>query len=460
VLQRNRLFACLFRVLERRESDLRLFSARCVLRLLSASRASTVRELQLPKYEAAVCKVLFQLTKASRNDEAFFAADAVAPMLALLAAQSRQLGPRAASSSLPLDALLHLAGALKNLSSTDAGALTLGTLGAVSVLCEVLRACRKAFDGPCQDTQVVVLLTHVAGALRNLSASKAHLKQLAACGAPQLVCGLIGQHLQSDELMYHATRVLAKLSLHETMRHAINGDPTNVAGLFELLDAKGTEWAGGGQGAPPQASTSQATALLVRVAFTLGNLTASNDRNRMLVGAKLGGGVVVLRLLAHAHKRYARQLERDARAEAEEGKEGEGKEDEEAEAGGAELEELLVKLIRLLANLSISSEVGRLLVADEGVRVLPDLLLLSLRRGREELLLNTTSAVTNLSFYGGGDQTNRLFALAPPLCTHLLDVLLHPNEEAVAEAARAFGNFSRNAEVTLTRRTLSRRLRV
>ncbi|CAM9389746.1 unnamed protein product, partial [Hapterophycus canaliculatus] len=72
----------------------------------------------------------------------------------------------------------------------------------------------------------------------------------------------------------------------------------------------------------------------------------------------------------------------------------------------------------------------------------------------EELLLNTVSLVTNLSFYGPG--ANEPAAPLPDrdhgagfkrhevLCGHLVKVLLHPNAEAVAEAARAFGNFSRD----------------
>lgn len=47
VLQRNRLFAALFRVLERKESDLRLYAARCVLSLLGAGRASMSVSLQV-----------------------------------------------------------------------------------------------------------------------------------------------------------------------------------------------------------------------------------------------------------------------------------------------------------------------------------------------------------------------------------------------------------------------------
>ena len=220
VAQRNRLFGALFRVLERRESDLRISAARCVLRLLSAGRASAAPSLQLPKYEAAVCKVLFGLTKASKNDEAFFEAQAVQPMLALLEAQSRQLGTPSAVA-VPLDAPVFLAGALKNISATEAAQARLGQLGAISVFCELIRASAALEDG----SDAVPLLTNVTGCLRNLSVAKAHHKQLAACGAPGLLCGLVGALVEHRDLMFNVTRVLAKISLHESLRAGMNADP-------------------------------------------------------------------------------------------------------------------------------------------------------------------------------------------------------------------------------------------
>lgn len=61
--------------------------------------------LQLPKYESAVCKVLFSLTRSQRNDSLFFvggghaekedggvAPPAVELMLSLLEIQSKQVG--------------------------------------------------------------------------------------------------------------------------------------------------------------------------------------------------------------------------------------------------------------------------------------------------------------------------------------------------------------------------------
>jgi hypothetical protein len=202
--------------------------------------------LKLPKYEAAVCKVLFQLTKASRNDDAFFDAGAVQPMLALLEAQSGQLSkttqqqqlqgmsPRGQQQSqtninnnnnngvvivVPVEAPVFLAGALKNISATETAQQRLGQLGAVSVLCTLMRGaselvlvdnedddggddgggCKPELSsgggggpssgggggrreerliGVSDKKQQVQLLTHVTGALRNLSLSKAHHRQV------------------------------------------------------------------------------------------------------------------------------------------------------------------------------------------------------------------------------------------------------------------------------------------
>lgn len=109
-----------------------------------------------------------------------------------------------------------------------------------------------------------------------------------------------------------------------------------------------------------------------------------------------------------------------------------------------------MKLIRLLANLSISTEVGPMLCDLSGVAVLVPLLeVASGRRDQEELLLNVVSAITNLSFYYQpavvGEQ--HLLSDYPRLCSSLVEILLHDNHEAVTEAARAFGNISRDHEV-------------
>ena len=420
VLQRNRLFACLFRVLERPEPMLRLPAARAVLRLLSAGRATATPELQLPKYEAAVCKVLFQLTRASTNDDAFFEASVVDPMLALLEAQTSLLagsdsytrgGGRSAGSttsptaSLPVDAPVYLAGAVKNLSSgSEAAQHRLGQLGAIAVLCGLLKASaglepttaskggRSAEEekggeektahngggggsgsnnphlGAVSEKQQAQLLIQITGALRNLSVDKAHYRQLSACGAPAALCSLVKPFTQHKEVMFNVARVLAKLSLHEPLRAGINSKPTHLRDLLTLMDvtakaipstdvpttpprAKGTNAANDvlASSSLPRISSEaldalqQPTALLVRVAFTLGNLTASNDRNRALIGSFSDGGRNLVEIVCVVHRYYVRlsmavaeeaQIEAQLRERGDE--EGEGKEGDEGEGKEAD----------------------------------------------------------------------------------------------------------------------------
>ena len=227
--------------------------------------------------------------------------------------------------------------------------------------------------------------------------------------------------------MFNVARVLAKLSLHESIRQGINADPRHLLDLLDLLHSTAS-WALVRTSGPAGPAAAQGIALMVRLAFTLGNLTASNERNRAAV-LKSGGCGGLVHVLCAAHEAHG-FCEGEAREEA---------------------EDLLVKLIRLVANLSISGEAGPALVRLEGVACLVPILRASLDANREELLLNAVSAVTNLSFYGGGGGGSGgsggggsvVLRESRPLIAVLVEVLLHENEEAVAEAARAFGNFSR-----------------
>ena len=166
---------------------------------------------------------------------------------------------------------------------------------------------------------------------------------------------------------------------------------------------------------------------------------------------------------------------------------------------------MLIKLVRLLANISINSQVGNQVFscsdchdADivcalcaqaaqmDGVQALVALLRQSLKFNREELvrscrhafimlyglliglcrtndsqLLNVVSSITNLSYYiprsdqGRAEESKKsnsesgefLSTCSEEICAALCETVFHRNEEIVAEACRAFGNISRDAQV-------------
>lgn len=132
--------------------------------------------------------------------------------------------------------------------------------------------------------------------------------------------------------------------------------------------------------------------------------------------------------------------------------EGGGADSSAAAAGdtteSAEHVDVLVKLIRLIAHLAISPSIGeRIALAPQSL-----CLLSVLERGRmerhEELLLNATSAVTNLTYYMA--EGSVLLRSHTRLCEALVPVLVFPNAEGMIEAARALGNLSRLADARKT----------
>ena len=129
-------------------------------------------------------------------------------------------------------------------------------------------------------------------------------------------------------------------------------------------------------------------------------------------------------------------------------------------ASRRETEGLIIKLVRLLANVSISREIGPLVASIPGIEVLVALVRLheSLFKSDanddkdnfrgEELLLNIICTAQNLSYYADpsdGLSVNRMWDLRSDISRSLAPLLFHANEEVVLESVSAFGNFSKDA---------------
>ncbi|CAM9270357.1 unnamed protein product, partial [Sphacelaria rigidula] len=428
---------------------------------------------------------------------------------------------------------------------------------------------------------VIPLLAQSTALLRDLAAAKVNHENFRTAGAVGVLCSILPLYRHHPEVVLNAARTIAKLSLQENMRREMNADPGHVRQLLGALVEQGCDldksWGGlenTGEVLVDSAtveaqcrqwdSNEKRIAACVRLAFALGNLTSSCDDNRQLIGCSLGGVESLPALLqssARAHLAAwdclmwadnsdtrvsddpAGTLDWSSRRRETDMVFQESRRQKIWRACDG-LEEMLVKITRLLANISINRDVGQRVCRHSGLTTVEPLLAKCLdvfalvedgillpygkqrlqsaryrsdwNRGRvetehaeqftpgEELLLNIVSLVTNLSFYGpepgnltaastdgvdevsvragyqhsknGGNSapavcaaessappSNILFTLARKarrditgtrterprgeqdvLCGHLVKVLLYPNVEAVAEAARAFGNFSRD----------------
>jgi hypothetical protein len=144
-------------------------------------------------------------------------------------------------------------------------------------------------------------------------------------------------------------------------------------------------------------------AVVLRAAFVLGNLTTDSQAARACV-ASCPDALPTLTALLHRYVVAEPSAPRSKSASAR-----------------ASREEVVVKLVRLLANLAMHPELGPGIAAEGGVASC--VLTVLQRHGiaeAEELLLNAASLVTNLSFYATDDNALLHGASHPPLHYSLL----------------------------------------
>jgi len=362
-----------------------------------------------------VAKVLFKCSKSEGHDGDFLKEGLLEPLLEVL----QSTAPECTSS----DLRVYLVGVLKNISHNDGNQKFLIQQGAIATLFALTGI--EQLTGTSKEAQLLIQIT---ATLRNLATSpdskdreepkgqKAHrqfLQEDRLSALTRMMALFPGQL----ELLTNISRIFAKLTLHGSACEAIAKNDSHIRQMARTMSACGDS-------AP----------LVLRLGFVLGNLTARSDRLRIVFGFDCEGTTLVPQLL----RRYWQKDRQLARVELETGK----------AAGAQEVEEVLVKLIRLLANIAISPSCGSVLASSSAV-VDPLLDMLGAKRivDSEELVLNVVSAVTNLLFYDVPSNLLTTEENKQLLCRLFRPLLLESyNEEALVETARALGNLSRHED--------------
>ncbi|RLN87762.1 hypothetical protein BBJ28_00016013 [Nothophytophthora sp. Chile5] len=410
-------------------------------------------------------KTLFMLSKDSANDGHFCNVRYVEAILHAIARSSNQasLPHKNGDESLtlldesrelfPMKMLIYAAGTLKNISNADDKmAKLLATNRAIAILSDTLV---WRVDGAAKCKEVAQFLVQTTGILRNLSISKSYHKQFVEAQVPARLCSMIPAFLEHQELMVNVSRILSKLTLHELPRAQINQQSANVQNLVAIVDHRRNSWL---SLVDQQHSEMRFQDLLfIRMFFVLGNLCAGNDHNRSLIALDFSGISLLLEVLRFYAARYCDERSNSANHEQER-----QEEEDRGATTGEQAMEVLIKLVRVLANLSINADVGAQLNGREELAPLLEILEVAQRVGDEELMLNAVSCITNVSYYSSVSSfesktsskttvANRGYCFVESnrvVITQLLSrILLDRNEEAVVEATRAFGNLSRFKDV-------------
>ncbi|KAG6611653.1 uncharacterized protein IUM83_13673 [Phytophthora cinnamomi] len=436
--------------------------APCLFELYATAHNSTEEQDKTSAQMIKLGKTLFILSKDSANDSVFCNVRYVEAVLHAIADTSgaafghkddKQLRTNddtiilpSEERTIPLKALIYAAGTLKNISNAeDKMARLLATNRAIAILSETMLWQADA-NVSAQTKEIAQFLIQTTGILRNLSVSKNNHKQFIEAHIPLRLCGMIRAFIAHQELMVNISRILSKLTLHEMPRAQINQRSKNLQNLVALIDYRQNSWL---SLIDQQRSDNRfQDSLFIRVFFVLGNLCAGNDQNRCLIVQNFSGIQILVESLHFYAARYS-----DARNTSELAH-SDDNDEHRCVSDGEQSMEVLVKLVRVMANLAINADVGAQLNGNDGLSPLLEILDVAQRSGDDELMLNAVSCITNISYYSTSNsipsessdfcfiESNRI------ILTQLLSrILLDRNEEAVVEAARAFGNLSRFKDV-------------
>uniref|UniRef100_A0A8C9DEG0 Armadillo repeat containing 2 n=1 Tax=Prolemur simus TaxID=1328070 RepID=A0A8C9DEG0_PROSS len=259
----------------------------------------------------------------------------------------------------------------------------------------------------------------VTATLRNLVDSPlARSKLLSVSAIPQL-CTVMEQYVGDKDVCTNIVRIFSKLTSYRDCCAALANYSRCYALFLNLIN-----------------KYQKKQDLVIRIVFILGNLTAKNNQAREQF-SKEKGSIQTLLSLFHTFHQVDLHSRKQACEEAAL---------PQAHRPPSEAEDVLIKLTRLLANMAIHPGVGQALAAS---RPAVGLLLTTLEYKSlddcEELVINTTATINNLSYY----QVKNSVILDKKLyiAELLLKLLVSNNMDGVLEAVRVFGNLSQDRDI-------------
>uniref|UniRef100_A0A8C7XVM5 Armadillo repeat containing 2 n=1 Tax=Oryzias sinensis TaxID=183150 RepID=A0A8C7XVM5_9TELE len=375
--RRSEILRILFRLIDLRSAQLNLHIAKLCL-ALSVSGNNLLN----------ICKLIYKISRSESNDILFRHTSIIELLLGVLNTEDVCLSG---------EALLYCVATFKFLS---------GNTSVLKVLLDqnFLAIVWGVFLSPLQLTAT----------LRNLADHPEARTLFISISILPTLCLVLSLHWDDQDVCTNISRIFSKLSSYSECCLALAQIPESYPTTLEVLSKH------------PQKQD-----LVVRLLFTLGNLTAKSSESRQQLYECDGCMDTVVQLYNIYQRRDQLAPQKDPDAPS---------------ISVKEADDVLVKLVRLLANMSIHPAVGPLLAANTAcIHLLMETLELRSMQESEELLVKVAATINNLSFYLEESSEIR--------CNHLttaklmLKLMLSSSMDATLEATRIFGNLSHHKDV-------------
>lgn len=352
-----------------------------------------------------ICKILFKISKQEKYDKLFKDDKILVPIILLL---NQDFVTE--SYNVSWEILLFSIGTLKNISYDSHNQKTLVKHNIVSQLSLLMSsALRELKTGSMEKVnKQAQLLVQILATLRNLATRSSTFKQFLEYNVIDNIHILMSALISHSEFIHNATRVLSKLSLDDVCLEEMRRIEHLKSCLINVLREHRKHMP-----------------IVVRVTFILGNLTFENYSGQEQLNEKSE-----VPFLLDLLDLYTTEDEKTSKDNIKK-----------------ETEDLLTKLIRLIANISMDEKQGKLIAQSKSTLRLVELVEKKKVQDCEELILNTLRCITNLSFYAFNIPTAPLFIHKLKLASLLSTLLFHDHSDVVYEATRCFGNLSQDAQV-------------
>ncbi|XP_038044159.1 armadillo repeat-containing protein 2-like [Patiria miniata] len=363
-------------------------------------------------------KLILKVSKDNSNDALFMEDNIIDFIVDLL----KEIDFRTHSHEL----LVYLTGSIRFLTQSHKELLDrfvkLGTVGhVVRIMASVNET--NSESGKLAKGSAGVMLQLIS-TMRNFLNHKDHQTLFMAHHAIPEICRSMELYPSDADTMMHIARIFSKLTVIPECSTVLGEYPSAFQSILALLGRYQDQ-----------------RDMAVRLCFALGNMTAKNDDFRYCLFNAENAMETLLNVLRH---HFVKSLQKSKLPEEEPAKSQNG--DGESTNSTNLTEDVLIKIIRVIANLSINNDIGPLIASNENcIDQLMQILDYKNVRTSEELVLNTVITINNLSFYDiiGSEIVERRMEIS----RLLLKLLMNDNMDGMIEASRVFGNLSRAVEV-------------
>ncbi|NXT26359.1 ARMC2 protein, partial [Syrrhaptes paradoxus] len=360
----------------------------------------------------SVCKLAFKICRNEKNDHLIQNDGLLDCLLDVLRTEDLQKDN---------EAFLYCMGAIKFMSGNAVLLNEMADKGAIEILLQLMKQINNIKENDMYFSNLGHILVQLTATLRNLADVLPPARHQLVCnGAASELCVSLEQHMDDKDVCTYIVRIFSKLSSYNDFCAAL-ADCSRCYILFLALLHK----------------HQKQQDLVIRIIFILGNLTEKNNQAREQFFKERGSVNTLISLFQtyyeldlNAQKRYRER----------------GGEEENHPKHPSEAEDVLIKLIRVLANLSIHPNVGAALAAAHRiVELLVTVLEYKSVDDCEELVINAATTINNLSYYK--EKSSAVQDKKLRIAEMLVKLLMSNNMDGVVEAVRVFGNLSQYHEI-------------